>query len=58
MVNFIVDDLEQALIQITQGGGKQIGAIEDSEFGRFCWVIDPDGNKVELWQQSPIPPAI
>ncbi|QQK59470.1 VOC family protein [Shewanella sp. LC6] len=56
MVNFIVDDLEQALLQVTQGGGEQIGDIEDSEFGRFGWFIDPDGNKVELWQPSAIPP--
>jgi len=57
MVNFIVDDLAQALLQVTQGGGKQIGDIEDSEFGRFGWFVDPDGNKVELWQPSTTPPA-
>jgi len=57
MFNFIVDDLEQALQQVTQGGGEQVGEIEDSEFGLFGWFIDPDGNKVELWQPSPIPPV-
>ena len=56
MFNFIVDDLAQALIQVEQGGGQLVGGIEDSEFGRFGWFIDPDGNKVELWQPSVIPP--
>lgn len=56
MFNFVVDDLAQALAQVSQGGGQLIGAIEDSEFGRFGWFIDPDGNKVELWQPCAIPP--
>ena len=56
MFNFIVDDLAQALMQVEQGGGQLVGDIEDSEFGRFGWFIDPDGNKVELWQPSVIPP--
>jgi hypothetical protein len=30
-----------------------LGKIEESEYGKFAWVIDPEGNKVELWQ----PPA-
>lgn len=55
MFNFIVDDLAQALVQVIEGGGQQVGIIEDSEFGRFGWFIDPDGNKVELWQPCAIP---
>lgn len=50
MVNLIVDDVDGALAQIVEGGATVIGEIEESEFGRFGWFIDPEGNKVELWQ--------
>ncbi len=50
MVNLIVDDVDGALAQVVEGGATVIGEIEESEFGRFGWFIDPDGNKVELWQ--------
>ena len=53
MLNFMVDDLEGALARVREGGAEIIGAIEESEFGRFGWFLDPDGNKVELW----VPPA-
>ncbi len=50
MINFIVDDLHGALKQVEAGGGELIGEPEDGEFGKFGWFLDPDGNKVELWQ--------
>jgi predicted enzyme related to lactoylglutathione lyase len=50
MVNLIVDDLPEALSQVSEGGATLIGEPEDSEFGHFGWFLDPDGNKVELWQ--------
>ncbi len=50
MMNLIVDDLEQALAQVVEGGAELSGDPEDSEYGKFGWFIDPDGNKVELWQ--------
>ena len=50
MVNLIVDDLDGALAQVVEGGATVVGEIEESEFGRFGWFIDPEGNKVELWQ--------
>lgn len=50
MFNLVVDDLEGALGQVEAGGAKRIGTIEKSEYGDFGWFIDPDGNKVELWQ--------
>ena len=52
MFNLIVDDLNEALSQVAEGGAELIAETEDSEFGRFGWFIDPDGNKVELWQPS------
>ena len=50
MFNLVVDDLEGALAQVQEGGAKIAGEIEEFEYGRFGWFIDPEGNKVELWQ--------
>jgi predicted enzyme related to lactoylglutathione lyase len=50
MFNLIVDDLDGALGQVHLGGAQVVGEIEEHEYGRFGWFIDPDGNKVELWQ--------
>ena len=53
MINYRVADL-RALIQTLQAEGCQVlGQAEESEYGRFGWVMDPEGNKVELWE----PPA-
>ncbi|WP_339901205.1 VOC family protein [Paraglaciecola polaris] len=53
MINYRVDDL-YALVDVLKAEGcKVLDKIEDSEYGKFAWVIDPEGNKVELWQ----PPA-
>lgn len=53
MVNFRVRDLDAMLAQLRAAGCDVDDRIEDSEFGRFGWVMDPEGNRVELWQ----PPA-
>ena len=50
MINLIVDDLVQALFQVKQAGGEVIDDVQEHEYGLFGWFIDPDGNKVELWQ--------
>lgn len=50
MINFMVDDLDGALAQVAEGGATLAGTPEDSEYGRFGWFIDPEGNKIELWQ--------
>ena len=50
MINLIVDDLTTALVQVKEGGATLAGEPQESEFGRFGWFIDPEGNKVELWQ--------
>lgn len=53
MVNYRVEDV-LALVQVLKDEGCQVlDKIDDSEYGKFAWVIDPEGNKVELWQ----PPA-
>jgi len=53
MINFRVDDLE-ALLAALRGAGVQVDArVDESEFGRFGWIMDPEGNRVELWQPPP-----
>jgi predicted enzyme related to lactoylglutathione lyase len=53
MVNYRVDDLLALVNALRDEGCNVLEKIEDSEYGKFGWVIDPEGNKVELWQ----PPA-
>ncbi len=53
MFNLMVDDLDGALAQVQEGGAELAGDVEEMEYGRFGWFVDPEGNKVELWQ----PPA-
>ncbi len=52
MINLVVDHLDEAMTQVVAGGAQQVGAIEEEEFGRFGWFMDPDGNKVELWEPA------
>ena len=53
MVNYRVDDLAALLQALRAEGCTVLDESDDSEYGKFGWVIDPEGNKVELWQ----PPA-
>jgi predicted enzyme related to lactoylglutathione lyase len=50
MFNLVVDDLRGALTQVGEGGAQIIGEVEECEYGKFGWFMDPDGNKVELWE--------
>jgi predicted enzyme related to lactoylglutathione lyase len=52
MINFIVDDLDGALQQVAAGGATLVGEVQSFDYGRFGWFLDPDGNKVELWQPA------
>lgn len=52
MVNLVVDDLDVALTQVQEGGAELAGEVEEYDYGRFGWFIDPEGNKVELWQPA------
>ncbi len=48
-----VNGIGGIFFQSPDAGCNVLDKTEDSEYGKFGWVIDPDGNKVELWQ----PPA-
>ncbi len=50
MVNYRVEDLDGVLAALRDEGCNVLDKTDDSEFGKFGWVIDPEGNKVELWQ--------
>lgn len=52
MFNLIVDDLDAALEQVRKGGAELVGDPQSFDYGRFGWFMDPDGNKVELWQPA------
>ncbi len=52
MVNFTVDDLDGVLAQLREGGAQVDERIEDHAFGRFGWFMDPEGNRVELWEPN------
>ena len=50
MVNYRVEDLHALIGVLREEGCNVLETIEESEFGKFAWVIDPEGNKVELWE--------
>ncbi len=52
MFNLVVDHLNEALEQVKLGNAQVIGEVHEMEYGRFGWFMDPDGNKVELWEPN------
>ena len=55
MINYRVDDLASLLQSLREEGCEVLERTEDSELGKFGWVMDPEGNKLELWQPPPVP---
>ena len=53
MINFRVDDLDALLAQLRSAGVQVDAKVDKSEYGNFGWIMDPEGNRVELWE----PPA-
>jgi predicted enzyme related to lactoylglutathione lyase len=53
MVNFRVRDLDAMLAQLRAAGARVDEKVEDHSYGRFGWAMDPEGNRVELWQPLP-----
>lgn len=52
MLNFIVEDLDAVLAALREEGVTVEKDAEDSAEGRFAWILDPDGRRVELWQPA------
>ena len=53
MINYRVDDMAGMLEQLRAAGIEVLQGPESHENGKFAWIQDPDGNKVELWQPMP-----
>ena len=52
MVNYRVRDLDAMLAQLRAAGAEVDERVEEQEFGRFGWAVDPDGNRFELWEPA------
>jgi len=52
MMNFRVENLEQLLKVLRLEGVTVVGEIEEYSYGKFGWILDPDGNKLELWEPN------
>src|SRR5471032_3439871 len=52
MINYAVDDMD-AFIARLNAKGVQVLKRNDDTTGRFAWLLDPEGNKIELWQPKP-----
>lgn len=51
MLNLRVADLDALVAELRQAGIALLGEPLDEEYGKFAWIMDPEGNKIELWQQ-------
>lgn len=56
MVNYRVDDLDALLEKLAAAGAAIDPKREDYGYGRFAWITDPEGNRLELWQPLPDTP--
>ena len=52
MINYRVDDLDGLVAQLRKDGIAILKGPDSDENGSFAWLLDPDGNKVELWQPA------
>ena len=50
MINYRVDNLGEMIAQLRADGVEVISGPESAENGKFAWIMDPEGNKVELWE--------
>src|SRR5262245_1795157 len=57
MINYRVDDLDELLAQLGRDCVTIVKGPEVDDNGRFAWILDPDGNKIELWQPTARPDA-
>jgi predicted enzyme related to lactoylglutathione lyase len=57
MINYRVDDLDALFDQLRAADVEIDSTREDYDYGRFAWIVDPEGNRVELWQPLPLSDA-
>lgn len=52
MINFRVDNLDALIERLREEGVMVVGQPLEEEYGKFAWILDPEGNKIELWEQT------
>ena len=52
MINYRVENLEELLKVLKEEGVEIVGEVESFDYGKFGWILDPDGNKIELWEPN------
>ena len=52
MQNFRVDNLEKLLQELKREGVEIVGEMQTFDYGKFGWILDPEGNKIELWEPN------
>ena len=50
MINYRIDNMDEMLAQLKKAGVEIVSGPDSAENGKFAWILDPDGNKVELWE--------
>jgi predicted enzyme related to lactoylglutathione lyase len=50
MINYRVENLLELIEDLRAKGVEVVGEIEEYEYGKFAWIVDPEGNKLELWE--------
>ncbi len=50
MINFRVDNLDELVKALREEGVEIDPKVENHEYGKFAWIKDPEGNRVELWE--------
>jgi predicted enzyme related to lactoylglutathione lyase len=53
MINYRVADVHALVAALRAEGCEVMDKVDESEYGKFGWVVDPDGNKIELWEPPP-----
>lgn len=51
MLNLRVADLDSLVAELRDAGIQIVGEPLNEEYGKFAWIMDPEGNKIELWEQ-------
>jgi predicted enzyme related to lactoylglutathione lyase len=50
MINYRVENLVELLDVLRSEGVTVVGEMQEYEYGKFGWILDPEGNKIELWE--------
>lgn len=50
MINYRVENLSELLVALKNEGVEQVGEMQVFEYGKFAWILDAEGNKIELWE--------